>query len=150
MGENSTEEISKLENPKPILLKLKRISTNKGHVEWQKAAENKNMEDDSEDISKMVEEEPSLETSNHEQEKAVKFWFGQDCYPAEAVKQKRIRSGRLQYLVKWKGYGSEENTWEPEDNIFDKKLIQEFEEKQEESSFTRKKRSSFCKRRKTS
>ena len=74
--ENSTEEISKLENPKPILLKLKRISTNKGRVEWQKAAENKNMEDDSEDISKM-EEEPSLETSNHEQEKAVKFWFGQ-------------------------------------------------------------------------
>ena len=77
--ENSTgglvpEEISKLEKPKPILLKFKKRISNKGRVEWQTAAKNKNMADDSDDISEM-EEEPSLETSSHEQ--AVKFYFGQ-------------------------------------------------------------------------
>ena len=78
--ENSTEveETSKLKNPKRLLLKLKRNSLAKGRVEWQKAVEKKNMEDqdDAGDIS-LMEEEPSLETSNYEQQKAVKFWFGQ-------------------------------------------------------------------------
>jgi hypothetical protein len=34
------------------------------------------------------------------------------------VRKKRIR-GKVLYLVKWKGYGSDENTWEPRSSFDD-------------------------------
>lgn len=33
----------------------------------------------------------------------------------------------MEYLLKWDGYGSDENTWEPEKNI-DPGMVREFEE----------------------
>ena len=36
-------------------------------------------------------------------------------YEVEEVLDSRIQRKKLQYLVKWKGYPNEENTWEPED-----------------------------------
>ena len=38
-------------------------------------------------------------------------------YEVEAILAERIRRGVTEYLVKWKGYTTENNTWEPEDNI---------------------------------
>ena len=35
--------------------------------------------------------------------------------------------GRVQYLIKWKGYESTENTWEPADNLHAEELIAQFE-----------------------
>ena len=32
----------------------------------------------------------------------------------------------MQYLIKWDGYGHEDNTWEPENNIESKVLIENF------------------------
>ena len=37
-------------------------------------------------------------------------------YEAEKILDSRLHRGKLQYLVKWKGYPNEENTWEPENN----------------------------------
>jgi len=48
-------------------------------------------------------------------------------WEVEYIKDSRIRSGKLQYLVKWKDYPQEESTWEPEAHLRrSKKTIQDF------------------------
>ena len=36
-------------------------------------------------------------------------------------------SGKTEYLIKWKGYAEQENTWEPADNLQCFGMINEFE-----------------------
>ena len=36
------------------------------------------------------------------------------------------RQHRLQYLIKWKGYPSSDNTWEPEENVHAEDLVKEY------------------------
>jgi hypothetical protein len=41
---------------------------------------------------------------------------GEFEYEVESILSHRFTRNKVQYLVKWLGYGSEHNTWEPEDN----------------------------------
>jgi hypothetical protein len=50
-----------------------------------------------------------------------------DVYTAERIHSKRKRNGVTQYLIKWKGYSLKKSTWEPEENIIDRNLITDFE-----------------------
>jgi Chromo (CHRromatin Organisation MOdifier) domain len=48
-------------------------------------------------------------------------------WEVEYIKDSRLNRGKLQFLVKWKGYPQEECTWEPEANLQNsKKCIKEF------------------------
>ncbi|XP_018327322.1 polycomb group protein Pc [Agrilus planipennis] len=53
--------------------------------------------------------------------------LGDRVYAAERIMKKRIRKGVVEYLVKWKGWSQKHNTWEPEENILDVRLIDLFE-----------------------
>jgi len=47
----------------------------------------------------------------------------------EAILDSRHRRGRLEYLVKWKDFGREENSWEPAKEVFAGDLILDFHRK---------------------
>ena len=45
----------------------------------------------------------------------------------EKIVQHRIRGKKTQYLVRWKGFGREDDTWEPESGLQKaKKAIQDY------------------------
>lgn len=51
----------------------------------------------------------------------------QSVFEVEKVLNRRIRRGKTEYLIKWKGYGDEESTWEVEKNCTNcSELINEF------------------------
>ncbi|XP_008328118.1 chromobox protein homolog 8a [Cynoglossus semilaevis] len=57
---------------------------------------------------------------------------GESVFAAESIIKRRIRRGRWEYLVKWKGWSKKYSTWEPEENILDARLFAAFEERERE------------------
>ncbi|XP_053675314.1 polycomb group protein Pc [Anopheles nili] len=61
-------------------------------------------------------------------------------YAAEKIMKKRVRAGKSEYMVKWKGWSQRHNTWEPEENILDQRLIEIFEKSLRGSSTPKRKK----------
>ncbi|KAF0483189.1 chromobox protein [Gigaspora margarita] len=50
----------------------------------------------------------------------------EDVFAVEKIISHRIRNGTTQYLIKWEGFGSEDNSWENEGNVYAPILIRKY------------------------
>ncbi|XP_068435668.1 chromobox protein homolog 2 [Clinocottus analis] len=57
---------------------------------------------------------------------------GEQVFDAECILNKRHKKGKLEFLVKWRGWSSKHNSWEPQDNILDPRLLAAFNRKEQE------------------
>ncbi|XP_026523059.1 E3 SUMO-protein ligase CBX4 [Notechis scutatus] len=55
---------------------------------------------------------------------------GEHVFAVESIEKQRMRKGRAEYLVKWRGWSSKYNTWEPEENILDPRLLIAFQNRE--------------------
>ena len=78
---------------------------------------------------------PSLETQGDTatetaDEESAALIDNETVFNAEALLDKRIANGAIQYLVKWAGFPRAQATWEPAEHILDNRLINDFEKRQ--------------------
>jgi len=59
-------------------------------------------------------------------------------YIVERIEKKRVINGVTQYFLKWQGYPSNQNSWEPAEHLYCKDLVAAFEKSEKEKDQSKK------------
>merc|ERR1712203_258181 len=111
---------------------LKALQSKKGTDEFDEEDEEVMEGDDEEDdVQVDAEEKPRKKKKKGKKKKKAEAE-----YEVESVVSKRdTEEGKVEYLVKWKGYDASDNTWEPIENLeSSQELIDEFEGRTENAA----------------
>lgn len=84
-----------------------------------------------ESINVMGKNDPPVEAAEEEEEEE---------FVVEKIIDSRVKGGKKEYFLKWKGFPDSENTWEPHDNLDCPELIQAYEDKAKKKKEDAKKR----------
>ncbi|KAJ1560352.1 Trefoil factor 3, partial [Nowakowskiella sp. JEL0078] len=86
-----------------------------------------NLNDNSDDVEEELKKKSVIEITNDDDSIAH---GDDDEVPAEFVVEKvvdtKMQKGKRHYLLKWVGYPHDDNTWEPEENVFCTELVADF------------------------
>jgi hypothetical protein len=63
----------------------------------------------------------------------------EELYEVERIIDKRTSKGITEYLIKWKGYGDEQNSWEPTNNLNCPEKVREYTERKRNMKFSGRK-----------
>ena len=112
-----------------ILIQLAQAKGFDNVAAYLKALQSKNGTDE------FDEEEEELDEGEEEEKPKKKKKKAEAEYEVESIVSKRESDeGKVEYLVKWKGWNASDNTWEPVDNLqSSQELIDEFEGKTEDA-----------------
>merc|ERR1719370_2487260 len=111
---------------------LKALQSKKGTDEFDEEEDEEVMEgDDEDDVEVDAKEKPRKKKKKGKKKKKAEAE-----YEVESVVSKRgTEEGKVEYLVKWKGYDASDNTWEPVENLeSSQELIDEFEGRTENAA----------------
>merc|ERR1712062_176657 len=111
---------------------LKALQSKKGTDEFDEEEEEELDEgDDEDDVEVDAKEKPRKKKKKGKKKKKAEAE-----YEVESVVSKRdTEEGKVEYLVKWKGYDASDNTWEPIENLeSSQELIDEFEGRTENAA----------------
>ena len=56
---------------------------------------------------------------------------GEEEYIIEAILQRQKKRGKVEYLIRWLGWGPEDDTWEPEENLANTEVLDHFLQEEE-------------------
>ena len=87
-------------------------------------------EEGSEEDSEEASEEDSEEERDQTEVDGALTELGEDVYEVETLIDVRQSGARKEYRVRWRGYGTEHDTWEKAGDILDKSLVAELEAQQ--------------------
>jgi hypothetical protein len=59
---------------------------------------------------------------------------GEEEYEVEKILDMKQKGRKTHYLIKWKGYPTSDNSWEPAENVQAKDLIKEYKEEQRKTN----------------
>jgi len=79
----------------------------------------------------LLEPAPTNVRINTSQQASPEFEQGE--YEVEDILNQRIHNGRIEYLVKWKGYDDAENTWEPKSHFPNKTMLNQYHRRKQET-----------------
>ncbi len=69
---------------------------------------------------------PSTEPGLSEEPPLLQILEDRAIYEVKEILDSQRRGGQLEYLVDWEGYGPEERSWVPRNDILDPALLNEF------------------------
>ncbi|EYU42242.1 hypothetical protein MIMGU_mgv1a006455mg [Erythranthe guttata] len=86
-------------------------------------------EEDDSDAEKDYEQTDNAPVEEAAEAEGERTKLADGYYEIEAVRRKRVRKGKVQYLIKWRGWSEAANTWEPVENLLQcSDIIDAFEE----------------------